>query len=409
MNGLQITTAKEVSYDSHMKIRLSVVSVMLFMAGVMKILSTGFECIAPYWWCYAIGSGLLYGILVYLRNHFSSWKEFIVPIILGLFTMTLLIRFSASRNGFSVLGNEFLGFMSGKTGRIYLDFPVEGTNGVYFITAFAVVFMTLLCRNTIGYCILGFVCFFGSIFGIFTVDYGWILLIAGLLLYIFTMNQQFINVQSLAFVFVHYVILGCLCALIGIITAIALEYEFSTDNFKKSIETAIHRSIYDSGESAMPEGNLRNLPSLRKSTEAALILQAETPQKFYLRGITGDIYTGKAWEGLSEEANAAGEELFYWLHKNDFYGQNISGNATKIVSAMPSQDLIIQNVSACKKYQFIPYALADSEHLDLTLIGDQQAEYAGETVNYQYYPGSVPQWYETVSELALMQNNSKVS
>ena len=409
MNGLQITTAKERSYGSHVNNGLSVLSVTLFIAGVLKILSTGFECIALYWWCYAIGSGLLYGIIEYLYHYFPKWREFLVPILLGILALTLLVRFSTFRNGFSVLGNDLLRFMSGKTGKIYLDFPADGIKGVYMLISAITVFMTLLCRNKTGYYTLSCICICGSIFGLFHVDYGCILLIAGLLLHIFTRNQQFENIQSLSFAFLHYLFLASICALVGILTAIALEYDLSTDNFQKRIETAIHRSNYDSGENAMPEGNLRNLPSLRKSTETALIIQAETPQKFYLRGIAGEIYTGKAWESLSEEANVKGEDLFYWLHKNDFYGQTISGNAIKIVSDMPSQELRIQNVSACKKNQFLPYALADSDHLDSTLIGDQQSEYGGESVNYQYYPGSVPQWYETVSEIALMQNNAQIS
>lgn len=409
MTGLQITTVKDTSYDSHMNIGVSAAAIMLFAAGVMKILATGFVSIASFWWFYAILSALLYGALCYAEKYLSKWKNYIVPVLIGVLAGMVLLGFSSFRNGYAVLANDFLNFLTGKTGKVHLDYAVTGIKGVHLLLTIIIVLMILICKNTIGYLFFIYLFIVGSFTRFFAIDYGWLLLLSGFILHIFVKQQLLYQIKSMLYSVSHYAVICCICALFCITAALVMDYEFKSNHITNSIETTIHRMKYDSGENSMPEGNLRNLPSLRKSNETALKLQAEVPQKFYLRGMVGEQYTGIAWEGLTSEAKISGEDLFYWLHKNDFYGQKISGSVLNIVSESSSNKLNIENISACRKYQYLPYALSDSQTLDSRLIGDSNADYVDAAVSYQYFLGSVPEWYEAVSQLALIQNESQAA
>lgn len=88
------------------------------------------------------------------------------------------------------------------------------------------------------------------------------------------------------------------------------------------MQTQLHQRHYDSDTNSMPEGNLKNLPAWNKSDTPALEVTMEQPEKVYLRGQVYDTYTGTGWKAADTEETAQYEDLFYWLHEANFYGQS---------------------------------------------------------------------------------------
>lgn len=51
----------------------------------------------------------------------------------------------------------------------------------------------------------------------------------------------------------------------------------------------------------MPEGKLHDLSAWEKSGTPALRVTMEQPQRLYLRGFVGEVYTGRSWQPLDPQ------------------------------------------------------------------------------------------------------------
>ena len=133
----------------------------------------------------------------------------------------------------------------------------------------------------------------------------------------------------------------------------------------------------------------------------------DTTQKLYLRGMTGEVYTGTAWEALPAAERAAWADDFYWLHADGFNALTSVSAAAELAAGTPAADMIVENLSACRERAYLPYALCAWEGLDDSLIGDASAPgTAGETLSY--IPGSVPDWFTAQSALSVRQRGADV-
>lgn len=178
-------------------------------------------------------------------------------------------------------------------------------------------------------------------------------------------------------------------------------------HLRQELASAWHSLRYDSPGNAMPEGRLQDLSSLAKSGTAAMDVTMEVPQKLYLKGFVGETYTGSGWESLSGDTLADSGDLFYWLHREGFYGQSALGQAVGLTSQEASAAMTIVNRSACSARAYIPYALADNSYLDPMALGDAGIRAQGVEATLRYYPGSVPQWYEAQADLSREQDEHK--
>ena len=176
---------------------------------------------------------------------------------------------------------------------------------------------------------------------------------------------------------------------------------------RQELASAVHEMRYDSPSNSMPEGHLRNLSPWKKSGTAALDVTMEAPQKLYLRGFVGETYTASGWEPLSGDTLAEYESLFYWLHREGFYGQSAVGQAVALTSQDASAGLTIRTRSACSARVYLPYALGDSSFLDPMALEDATARARKKDLTLRYYPGSVPQWYEAQAALSRQQSENK--
>lgn len=397
MKELQIQVCSDRKQTKNEYLLLSV-TYLFFMISCMKIFCSGFEVLAPDPWLLILSSAAVGTAALLVRS--EKIRTYLLPAGIAGILLLFLAGFSYSRNGISLLANEFLTFLTGKTGKIYLDFPAVENKGAFYTAFlfgcfFALILQELFYRRKQLYGLIFAVgCLYGCAVGFFTLDGTLFFLFGSVILLLFTQKMHGMHWKGVQGMLTAFLCIAVVCSFAALLSSAAAGEHFSTKYITRDLKEKIHQAQYDTGTNAMPEGNLRNLGYFHKTEEEALILSSEKPQKFYLRGMTGEIYTGNAWESLSDESYIQGEDLFYWLHKNDFYGQTAVARAMKTAGIDEACSLSVTNVSACKKLQYLPYGLADTKTLDADSIGDQTAAFTDEVMEYTYFSGSLPQWYE---------------
>lgn len=385
---------------------------VLFLLGMERTLLTGSQELQDRWILYGLVTVAL--VLFLYGIHRTKVGDWVFPVGIGGLLLLLLLQIPKVKNGSGVLANEWLFWLTGKTGQIYLDFPTEGTRGVYLTAGLLLGSLVLLAvwgaiheKAVVFYAL-----FVGCLLGIGS---GYLRPDAGILFQVFAL-AGFLGYRKLEyrkakeFLLTGAAFAGamglCMGAAFGV--GAAMKFRVSADYLKLSATSALHRLHYDSGTNALPEGNLVNPGSFERSDETALTLTMDEPGKLYLRGMIGEIYTGSSWKSINEKNRQDGEDLFYWLHKSGFYGQTAIGQAERLQGEADAGKLHLENVSACRKHQYLPYALADKDSLNANEVGDDLNPASGKEENLALYSGSVPEWYGLALWLAANQNTSDV-
>lgn len=144
------------------------------------------------------------------------------------------------------------------------------------------------------------------------------------------------------------------------------------ENWKNSIDDI----RYGSGDTVMPEGQFLGLGSFETKKEPVLEVTMSKPESYYLRGYTGSKYTGTGWTDIDSEQIWRSRNLFYWLHQDDFYGQECLGDAAVAldaeVAAEEKNTLAIKNLAASSKYYYVPYELQSMQEEDIRAAMDAQ-------------------------------------
>lgn len=308
------------------------------------------------------------------------------------------------KNEIFALINKFLDFLTGKTGKIYLNYPAEDETGFIFIWILLVLISVFVVVKAVHgkriwpLMVVTAVIMSGVLSG-FIKPGAWLVgfaLIFALLLY--CRNFKATGLKKQLGAVAACIVILVICSAVAIVPAI-LSKDFSTTDRVDSIKNKVHRYVYDCGDNAMPEGRLSDLGPRSQSEKPALELTAESFGKLYMKGVVGEVYTGNGWIDLSAESKIKSEDLFYWLHKEGFYGQTIISRAAESVEAENEVELIIKNVSACRKYQYLPYGLSSTDTLNEKMITDATAFATEEEQTIKLTAGSVPQWYEIALQL----------
>lgn len=370
-------------------------SASVLSAGAGALLFSAFEGVSPW---LALLAPLLCAALLLSARVGKRWGA---PLLLVLLAAYCLLLHRAVRAGLLGCANDILRQQTVLTGRIHL--PLAG--GEAGKRLFALVpGLALLCawatadarRGRFGFAIVSWLfCVPGLALGFFHSDFGAALLALGIMLQLCPLSKRALP-RALAGL--------ALCAALG--TALALPLRTGTDSTLLSdLRAALHRIRYDQG-GTMPEGQLSDLAPWKKSGETALELTMSAPQKLYLRGFTGEIYTGTSWTPLSGETLAQAADLFYTLHDSDFYAQCQIASVLSLLDLDTTQTVTVQNRAACKKWAYLPYALSDTAPLDPQKIGDTGTSARAQTAVYSYCEGSVPLWYTALSALTEQQNTA---
>lgn len=347
------------------------------------------------WAAAAILFALALALLALAQTKAAPWMLAAGALVLG---AAAAVFFVPLRDGFCALGNDILSVLPEKTGKIYMLWDVENAANARAAALFlAAAAELLLCTGAVTSLIVAALFAFGAAAGIVPSGWGAAAFLAGIALWLGRGRggEKF----SLSLVS------AILCA------AMAAAGLFALGGAPAAAQTGAanlwHALRYDESTNSLPEGQLKNLGAWEKNDTPALAVTMDTTQKLYLRGMTGEVYTGTAWEALPAADRAAWADDFYWLHADGFNALTSVSAAAELAAGTPAAGMTVENLSACRERAYLPYALCAWEGLDDVLIGDASAPgTAVETLSY--IPGSVPDWFTAQSALAVRQRGEDV-
>ena len=373
------------------------------LAGISLSVCNWFGSVNAPWWGLLSGMVLLYVLLQLLQaTRIGKWA----PLMLLALTMTVCVVFNRQvLSGVATLGNDFMAALGTWNGKIYLDMVVTYENAALW----GVVPMLILVVALLHWSIRGgnvlfilpvLLCSYaGVLTGIFPIDAGFIVTCMGTILLFMRTAVAKSQMQSYAGV-------PTWMAIVAVCTAIAIGvgcWIGPSEGKLAQWDKAMHRVFFDDESNAMPEGDLHNLSFFHKNSTPALKITMTAPQKMYLRGQIVEVYSADAWCPLTAQQMAEHSDLFYWLHRSGFYGQSQIGQATSIVTMGQLETITVERLSACGAHGYYPYSVFGNAAMPGDRIGDTALP---KTSTLQYYPGSVPQWYETQHALTDIQDQA---
>ncbi len=387
---------------------------MLLSAGIIITLCESFTSLYSGMGIYIAISAVLSAVILYVLN--SKVKKYAAYGIFAVLAGYAAVFFKAVKNGIILMGNDYLSFLTTIDGKIHLDYAYDQNLPAVYVGILLCMIVSVLCalsvkrREFISLSGLGILLFAGLVVGFVPTGAGFGLLLLGMLLhmgYCRIGKGGSVNLKS-AFMSVCIVIL---CFLIALGTMIFPE-EWFAESMSEMAEINAHDKTYHSSTPSMPEGNLENLGFFDKNPTAAVRISMEKPQKMYLKGMTGEVYTGTNWESLDFADLSEYEDTFYWLHKYGYFSQSSISDAMRLTDENTEEFLMqLTLINACSENVPVPYALASDNLTDKDIIGDSKV-YAAEgqkSYTYSYFAGSVPEWYLTQNSLAGMQAEEKVN
>ena len=143
------------------------------------------------------------------------------------------------------------------------------------------------------------------------------------------------------------------------------DYQDSTlvTNAKEQAMEQLSQLRYGKGCNSLPDGKLKETGAWSASEDTALQVTMEQPQSLYLRGFTGSVYDGSSWKAISTEDAYEEKNLFYWLHQENFYGENQLSNARNLINdnnlSGETGRITIENKKASREYLYLPYELTE--------------------------------------------------
>lgn len=321
---------------------------------------------------------------IMLRGKHSGMTVFMCCSAILLYAIIALPQI---RQGVRLLMNDCINALIRTDGKIRLSVDVEHTSPIWILLLFCSINVLVSSKLAsiqssvlpifITACALCYV-----LSGLAPSAYGPMLLtIAGLtgVMYAPSGTKVIANVSNNGCI--RSSIIGIISVLLLFSMAVSLAIPLKNicgEKFSSEVRDAFHSALFDSTSNTMPEGRLSTVSARKKSSAPALAVNYghnKTKEKVfsrYFRGMTGDVYTGHSWVALSKGQLFEYNDLFYWLHKSGFYAQTQFTTALDAVVKGEDSDpeIYIENISACKKYLYLPYTAKYSELLDTSYIGD---------------------------------------
>lgn len=402
-NGLQWTVTETAQKKLHFPWGAWTACAVL-TAGFCLLLTTAFPSVPYPWWAMTAAAILVQvALLTAFQSKIGNW---LVPVGIGVLLLLSLALHKFVLPGFGTLANDFLTLLTKKTGKIYLDFAAADAQFLPLAVTVLLLALSLLLSRSAwsGRMLLALPillpCYAALLLGLFPIGIGGGLLIIGTVL---LLVQRTAAGEALAGVPAQ-LILPVLCAALCLLIGLSCQDKLDT-NLVETMQTQLHQRYYDSDTNSMPEGNLKNLPAWKKSDTPALEVTMEQPEKVYLRGQIYDTYTGTGWKAADTEGTAQYEDLFYWLHEANFYGQSQIALADGYTETATPLSMTVKNLSACSAHGYYPYAVYGSETLAADRIGDTDLPPAE---SLSYLKGSVPDWYQIQRNLSTAQGRESI-
>ena len=315
---------------------------------------------------------IVYGIL--LKTKHENW--FYLGTLILMLLLTLVLR-KQVLEGFRIFWNTASDAMVSGTGRMLPEWELQLSKeqSDFCVSLFAGVFgcmISLICCGLISVApaVLAVMLPALMLFGMVTfgadVRFIWILpvLIASVLI---LMYSGWRKKGSFAPVMMSWAITGTVaCVLIAV--AILPAVQNWAAELRENVHESIHEKRYETKYTTLPEGDFSGYQKKEQKAQQALAVTMENPQQLYLRGFTGAVFTGDAWEALDTEALVKNKDLLYWLNLNAF-DQNAQFDAAAAYAGMEQSTITVQNIGACSFYRYVPFSIGkgawtDAENLN---------------------------------------------
>ena len=339
-------------------------------------------------------------ILPFFGTRIRRWA---LPAGSGMILLFLLVFRGAFSRAAYVLLNDLLHRLAARTGRIYLDFAAGSSAlaallPLAFMTALMLSHAAVRGRKWVPAAILAAAAD-AAFTGLLPVGLPWTLTVCGCLLFFGCGRECTLRIC------LGRLVLWTVCAALA--AGLCSTGGNAQDHAKKTeIDAWLHAVRYDDASNSLPEGRLAGLGAWEKNDKAALRVTMEQPEKLYLRGGVYEVYTDFAWEPLPASELAESRALFYWLHRDGFFGQSQLALADSLTAETRAQTVTVENLSACRAHGYLPYAFADPGLLDAGRIGDAGTDAGAET--FACLPGSLPAWYTLQREIASAQMDNRL-
>lgn len=404
-SGIHVAVRPDTDQRQLHNIAADGLTALCLLAGSSLSICNCFPAITAPWWALFSGMLLLFALLQALQ--FSPIGKWVPLAVLALTAALCTIFYQQVLSGVAALGNDILTSLSALDGKIHLDIAAASqASSLWGVIPFAVLIVVLLHWTTqmgsMLFMLPVLLCSYSAVLtGFVPVDAGFVLLCMATILLFMRAAAAKTKLQGSAGIPSWIAVVAfCTAISIGIGCVVG-----SSARKTAQWDRTIHSALYDSDANSMPEGNLENLSSWNKNDTPALKITMTAPQKMYLRGQIYETYSATAWSPLDAAERAEYEDLFYWLHQSNFYGQGQIGVATNLATAVQPEEMTIEILSACKAHGYYPYAIVGNTAFPADRIGDTALP---ATSVLQYYTGSVPQWYETQFSLASNQDAESI-
>lgn len=380
---------------------------VLLSAGLWRALGLAFAALDGVWLA-ALAIQLAAGLLLLpLCN--GRWDGMALLAATAAVAAVCVFCYENIRAGLLLPANDLMDILTEKTGRIYLDYTAASAAAPIWAAVMPAllggVFLGWSAWRGVFWPAVPWLLMFAAAaaVGLFEPDWSWALVLGGTL----WLRMRCVSrgatksafwAQGAALVLVGAAALGVGQVADGL----------NDNDILERLRERVHEIRWDSETNSMPEGRLAGLGAWEKSDTPALAVTMETPQKLYLRGGIYDSYTGSRWESASAEDRAPYEDLFYWLHRRGFYAQEQVATAAALTERAEPLSMTVENLSACRKVSYLPYALYGCDELDARRIGDDGMR-GGEQQNFFYLAGSVPEWYAAQQTLTAAQQRENVA
>lgn len=148
---------------------------------------------------------------------------------------------------------------------------------------------------------------------------------------------------------------------------------------------------------ALPQGDFSNLQEFKLSKDTAFTITMSEPESYYLKGFSGEVYTGTGWTLIDNRKLSDYNDIFYWLHEKAFYGYGQITAATGALEKKEKCKMTIDFSPGETRYLLLPYETENKPAELLPVIGDNR---------FQCGSGKVKQYSLSVTKNKVKNANS---
>lgn len=201
----------------------------------------------------------------------------------------------------------------------------------------------------------------------------------------------------------------------GLFTVFLPEEKYEKPEIVQNAENFVRETVsaarYGSNkEMGLTDGRVYEAGEIKRNRDPVLEIKMDKPESYYFRGFTGGIYEDSQWKSVDNHVLSQNKELFYWLHKNDFYDFNQLAFNSLMEGQKETNNITVRNLNGSRKYMYVPYEVVDGNNIfDIKRITDGSVTAKGIRGEKEYSLETLPNQVKRYQNLAqnLIENADK--